>query len=233
MNLYRTSGFSMLPEVVKNLLIINVLAYLARMVFLVNFEIDLNDYFGLHYWEAEKFRPYQFVTYMFMHGGLWHVVFNMYMLYWFGRIFNDFMGEKRLAGLYFLGGIAGGAAYLLVYNLLFLAGETDVNVILVGSSAAVMAITIAAGLRFPDYTINLMFFGTVRLKYVALVIFILSTVLDFSSNMGGKIAHIGGAAMGYFGKCTSGTCPLTATPWRGALYGAVMGAVFSLALSKQ
>ena len=64
MNLYRTSGFSMLPEVVKNLLIINVLAYLARMVFLVNFEIDLNDYFGLHYWEAEKFRPYQFVTYM-------------------------------------------------------------------------------------------------------------------------------------------------------------------------
>ena len=142
--------------------------------------------------------PWTIVTYMFMHGGLWHVVFNMYMLYWFGRIFNDFMGEKRLAGLYFLGGIAGGVAYLLVYNLLFLAGETDINVILVGSSAAVMAITIAAGLRFPDYTINLMFFGTVRLKYVALVIFLLSTVLDFSSNMGGKIAHIGGAAMGYF-----------------------------------
>ena len=142
--------------------------------------------------------PWTLLTYMFMHGGLWHVVFNMYMLYWFGRIFNDFMGEKRLVGLYFLGGIAGGAAYLLIYNLLFLAGESNINVILVGSSAAVMAITIAAGLRFPDYTIPLMFFGAVKLKYVALVIFILSTVLDFSSNMGGKIAHLGGAAMGYF-----------------------------------
>ncbi len=142
--------------------------------------------------------PWTLLTYMFMHGGLWHVVFNMYMLYWFGRIFNDFMGEKRLVGLYFLGGIAGGAAYLLIYNLLFLAGESNINVILVGSSAAVMAITIAAGLRFPDYTIHLMFFGAVKLKYVALVIFILSTVLDFSSNMGGKIAHLGGAAMGYF-----------------------------------
>ena len=142
--------------------------------------------------------PWTLVSYMFMHGGLWHVVFNMYMLYWFGRIFNDFMGEKRLVGLYFLGGIAGGVAYLLVYNLLFLAGESNVNVILVGSSAAVMAITIASGLRFPDYTIHLMFFGAVKLKYLALIIFILSTVLDFSSNMGGKIAHLGGAAMGYF-----------------------------------
>lgn len=142
--------------------------------------------------------PWTLITYMFMHGGLWHVVFNMYMLYWFGRIFNDFMGEKRLAGLYFLGGIAGGVAYLLVYSLLYLTSDSGVNIILVGSSAAVMAITIAAGLRFPDYTIRLMFFGTVKLKYVALVIFILSTILDFSSNMGGKIAHLGGAAMGYF-----------------------------------
>ncbi len=142
--------------------------------------------------------PWTIVSYMFLHGGLWHVVFNMYMLYWFGRIFGDFMGDQRLSALYFLGGLAGGALYLLVYNIIFLSGETMPSTILVGSSAAVMAIVVASGARFPEYTLNLLLFGTVKLKYVALVIFLISTVLDFSSNMGGKIAHLGGAAMGYF-----------------------------------
>jgi membrane associated rhomboid family serine protease len=142
--------------------------------------------------------PWSILSYMFLHGGLWHVVFNMYMLYWFGRIFGDFMGDKRLSALYFMGGIAGGALFLLVYNIIFLSGETMPSTILVGSSAAVMAIVVASGARFPDHTLNLLFFGSVKLKYVALVIFLISTVLDFSSNMGGKIAHLGGAAMGYF-----------------------------------
>jgi membrane associated rhomboid family serine protease len=142
--------------------------------------------------------PWTVLTYMFMHGGLWHIVFNMYLFYWFGRIFSDFMGEKRLIGLYFLGGIGGGLLYLFVYNLLYLGGEPAGNTILVGASAAVMAITIASGMRFPDYTVHLLLFGAVRLKYLALIIFLVSTVLDFSSNMGGKIAHLGGALVGFF-----------------------------------
>lgn len=142
-------------------------------------------------------RPWTAFTYMFMHGGIMHIIFNMLMLYWFGRIFQDFMGEKRLSGLYFLGGLAGGLLFLAAYSLLVLAGEPLAGTSLVGSSAAVMAITIAAGFRFPDYVMNLLLIGPVRLKYVALVVFILSTVVDFSSNMGGKIAHLGGAAMGY------------------------------------
>lgn len=141
--------------------------------------------------------PWSIISYMFLHGGLWHVVFNMYLLFWFGRIFGDFMGDKRLASLFFMGGIAGGILYLLVYNLLFLGGEQMPSTILIGSSAAVMAIVVASGARFPDYTVHLLFFGAVKLKYLALVIFLISTVLDFTSNMGGKIAHIGGAAMGY------------------------------------
>jgi membrane associated rhomboid family serine protease len=142
--------------------------------------------------------PWTILTYLFLHGGLWHVVFNMYLLYWFGRIFGDFMGDKRLTGLYFLGGISGGLLYIIVYNLLFLGGEAMPTTILIGSSAAVMAIVVAAGARFPDYTVHLLFFGAVKLKYLALVIFLISTVLDFSANMGGKVAHLGGAAMGYF-----------------------------------
>jgi len=141
--------------------------------------------------------PWTAITYMFMHGGLWHIAFNMYMFYWFGRIFSDFLGEKRLTGLYFLGGISGGILFLLAYSIMYLGGEPLQGSVLVGASAAVMAVTIAVGVRFPDYVIHLFLFGAVRLKYVALVIFILSTVLDFTINTGGKIAHLGGAIFGF------------------------------------
>ncbi|MEQ9186970.1 MAG: rhomboid family intramembrane serine protease [Cryomorphaceae bacterium] len=142
--------------------------------------------------------PWTFFTYMFSHGSLWHLIFNMYLLFWFGRIFGSMMGEKRLIGLYFLSGLAGGLLYFLVFNALFLAGEPVGGMILIGASASIMGIVIAGGARFPDYVVNLFLLGPVQLKYVALVIFILSTLLDFNVNMGGKIAHIGGAAMGYF-----------------------------------
>ena len=126
MNLYRTSGFSMLPEVVKNLLIINVLAYLARMVFLVNFEIDLNDYFGLHYWEAEKFRPYQFVTYMFMHGSFSHLFFNMFAVWMFGNAIENAWGPKRFLIFYIFTGL--GAA-IIHYTLIHLEISGDISAI--------------------------------------------------------------------------------------------------------
>ena len=175
-------------------LIVNLIAHL----FMGGNEGFFFRWFGLPPLLSDLFfRPWALITYMFMHGGLWHLVFNMYMLFWFGRIFGDFMGDKRLAGLYFLGGIGGAALFLLVYSMILLAGEKVPVTALVGSSAAVMAITVAAGARFPDYTVNLLFFGAVRLKYVALVIFLLSTVIDFTNNMGGKIAHLGGAAVGY------------------------------------
>ena len=125
-------------------------------------------------------RPWTVFTYMFMHGGLWHLIFNMYMLYWFGRIFADFLGQKRLAGLYFMGGLAGGLLYLISYNLIFLGGDEVQGAILVGASAAVMAVTIASGIRFPDYTINLMFIGPVKLKYVALAL----SFVDFFMSIG-------------------------------------------------
>lgn len=185
------------------MILINAIVFLASnivsQIFFGGQDRMVFEWLGLPAAAQELLQvPWTILTYMFMHGGLWHLVFNMYMLYWFGRIFGDFMGEKRLAGLYFLGGIAGGLLYVVIYNILMLSGEQVQGTVLVGASAAVMAITIAAGTRFPDFEINLLFIGPVRLKYVALVLFILSTVLDFSNNMGGKIAHLGGAAIGFF-----------------------------------
>ncbi len=143
--------------------------------------------------------PWTAFTYMFLHSGISHILWNMLFLYWFGRIFYDMIGHQRLIGVYFLGGFAGAGLYLLIYNLLFLAGETGFgNGPMVGASAAVMAVMVATATRFPDYTVQLILIGSVRLKYLVLALFVISSLIDFTMNLGGNLAHIGGAAFGYF-----------------------------------
>lgn len=133
------------------------------------------------------------ITYMFLHEGLMHILFNMLWLYWIGKIFVEYAGSKRLVAVYLLGGLSGGILYMLtalIFPLYFS------NSFLLGASAGVMAVVIATAVLLPEYVIHLLFFGGVRLKYLALVSFILTTILDFSQNTGGKIAHIGGAFFG-------------------------------------
>ena len=133
------------------------------------------------------------ITYMFIHDGLMHILLNMLWLYWIGKIFVEYVGSKKLVGVYILGGLSGGILYLLVAMI---APLYFYNTFLLGASAGVMAVVIATAVLLPDYVIHLLFFGHVRLKYLALVSFILTSVLDISQNTGGKIAHIGGALFG-------------------------------------
>ena len=134
-----------------------------------------------------------FFTYMFLHEGLMHILFNMLWLYWLGKIFVEYVGSKRLVAVYLLGGISGGILFTLM-SMIFPIYFS--NTILLGASAGVMAVVVAIAILLPDYMIHLMFFGGVRLKYLALASFILTSVLDISQNTGGKIAHIGGALFG-------------------------------------
>lgn len=133
------------------------------------------------------------VTYMFLHEELMHLLFNMLWLYWLGKIFVEYIGSKRLIGVYILGGISGGILFLLAATLFPLQFYTT---FLLGASAGVMAVVIAIALLVPDYTIHLLLLGAVRLKYLALASFILTSILDLSQNTGGKISHIGGALFG-------------------------------------
>lgn len=113
---YRPGGFKLLPDVVKNLLIINAILFLTLMVFGDKFNVDLNDILGLHYFQAEKFRPYQLITYMFMHGNFMHIFFNMFALWMFGSAMENFWGTKRFLIYYMVTGI--GAA-LTQYAVLY------------------------------------------------------------------------------------------------------------------
>jgi membrane associated rhomboid family serine protease len=114
-NSYRPSGFNLLPQVVKNLLIINGIFFLATYVFR-NQGLDLVDLLGLHYFQSEKFRAYQFITYMFMHGGTAHLLFNMFALWMFGQAVENVWGPKRFLKYFIITGLGAAVLhYVVVY----------------------------------------------------------------------------------------------------------------------
>jgi len=110
---YSPSGFRLLPPVVKNLLIINGLFYLATITFENTFRIDLVKYLGLYYFGSDLFSPYQFITYMFMHGSFPHILYNMFALWMFGYLLENVWGPKRFLTYYVITGI--GAALVQMF----------------------------------------------------------------------------------------------------------------------
>ena len=139
-------------------------------------------------------HPWVLFTHMFLHFGFFHILWNMLFLYWFGRIVGDFIGNQRVLPLYLLGGLAGAGAYLIFANVAY-SGQG----IAYGASGAVNAIVVAAAVISPDYIIRLLFFGDVKLKFIAAIVVLMSLmgVADLN-NTGGNIAHLGGALFGWF-----------------------------------
>ncbi len=111
---FRPGGFNMLPMVVKNLLIINGLFFLATLALASSVRIDMVDLFGLHYPGTENFGVWQLVSYMFMHGGIAHIFFNMFALWMFGNVLENVWGPKRFLNYYLITGIGAGLIHLLV-----------------------------------------------------------------------------------------------------------------------
>ena len=146
--------------------------------------------------EAFIRQPWSLLTYMFMHAGLMHILFNMLWLYWFGALFLNFFSSKHLRGVYILGGICGGVLYMIAYNVFpYFRPMIDYSFML-GASASVLAIVAATAYREPNYPIRLLLFGTIRLKYLALIVIGTDLLFITSSNAGGHIAHLGGAVAG-------------------------------------
>ena len=114
-NQYRPTGFKVLPPVVKNLLIINGIFFLASITAENVWGIDLADYLGLHYFAADKFNPFQFITYMFMHGGFSHILFNMFALWMFGNVLESVWGPKRFLTYYVITGIGAAIVHYIVF----------------------------------------------------------------------------------------------------------------------
>lgn len=141
-------------------------------------------------------QPWTLLTYMFMHAGIMHILFNMLWLYWFGRLFLQFFSAKHLRGVYLLGGICGGLLYMVAYNVFPYFQYMIEGSFLLGASASVLAIVAATAYREPNYPIPLLLIGNIRLKYLALVVIGTDLLFLTSSNAGGHISHLGGALAG-------------------------------------
>ncbi|SEP36203.1 rhomboid family intramembrane serine protease [Mucilaginibacter sp. OK283] len=138
-------------------------------------------------------------TYMFMHDGIFHILFNMLWLYWMGQIFEEYLGNKRTIGLYIMGGLSGALLFIACFNLFpaFSQNPTLLAVPVVGASASVMAIVVATATLLPNYTISLILIGPVKLKWLVFVILVIDFLSIVGPNAGGEIAHLGGALFGF------------------------------------
>ncbi len=146
---------------------------------------------------ALALQPWSIFTYMFLHEGFMHILFNLLWLFWFGRIFLEFLDYKKLLSLYIYGGIFGAIFFIIAYNLFPVFDPIKHYSVALGASASVLAIVIAISTYVPNYTINLMFIGAVKIKYIAMFSIILDILSISGGNVGGHIAHLGGALFGY------------------------------------
>jgi membrane associated rhomboid family serine protease len=141
-------------------------------------------------------HPWTVVTYMFLHVDFLHILFNLLWLFWFGKIFLEYLDGRKLTMVYLLGGIAGGLLYVLFFNIFPVFEEQRSVSFALGASAAVMAVVSAVSFYNPSHSVFFVFIGRLKIIYIFALLFILDFFLIRSDNSGGHIAHIGGAIFG-------------------------------------
>jgi membrane associated rhomboid family serine protease len=207
------------PPVVKNILIINVLVFIAQLTFKNNPDIRIENMFALHDVHSIYFKPHQLLTYMFLHGGYDHIFFNMFAVWMFGRTLENVWGSKRFLIFYLVTGIGAGLLHLIVlyfemepimdiYHMLppdqqaSLVVDPDfkVNVATLGASGAVFGCLAAFGYLFPNSMIYIYFLLPMKAKWFVLLYAGMELFLSIRNSAGDNVAHfahLGGAITGF------------------------------------
>ena len=199
------------PFIVKNLIIINIIVLVATMIN----ENFMYENFSLFSFHSPFFKPYQFITHMFMHGGIWHLFFNMYTLWIFGSILENVWGSKKFLLFYFVTGLGAAILHNLVLEIELstlqnavqsgnMAAQTSIMNILrtptVGASGAIYGVLLGYGMLFPNNIISLIF-PPIALKAKWFVIIfgaieLLMGVTGTGSDVA-HFAHLGGMIFGF------------------------------------
>ena len=210
---YSPTGFRVLPLVVKNLLIINILMFLATFTF-ERFNIDLTNILGLHFFKASDFRIYQIITYMFMHANFGHLFFNMFALWMFGNTLENIWGSKRFLLFYLVCGIGAGLCQELVQYIEYVTKLSDYATVntgsqiipmaaylnmmnTVGASGAIYGLLLAFGMMFPDSRIYLYFLFPIKAKWFVIGYAVLELIMGIGgADNVAHFAHLGGMLFG-------------------------------------
>ena len=142
-------------------------------------------------------RPWTLFTYMFLHEEIMHILMNMLMLYFGGVLFMQFLDARKLLNTYIFGGLTGSLFYVIAFNIFPIFHNVIPFSVALGASASVLAIIVAVATYAPDFSVPLILFGNVKLKYIAIVFVILDLIYISKDNPGGHIAHLGGAFYGF------------------------------------
>ncbi|RFZ91905.1 rhomboid family intramembrane serine protease [Mucilaginibacter conchicola] len=220
------SPFANLTPVVKNLIIINIIFFIAT--FALEKVIDMQALFAAYYPVSPSFRPWQPITYMFMHGGISHIFFNMFALFSFGPLLEYSLGSKRFFNYYFITGLGGYVLYMAVQAIqihaitgsfavphpelessYFAYGGQDVaqklyvlvNMPMVGASGSVFGILVAFAMLYPNLEMMILFIPVpIKAKYVVIgyvAIELFSGIGRFAGDNVAHFAHLGGALFGF------------------------------------
>lgn len=192
-----------MPKPLRLLLFINAVVFFAVLLggfvgFLGDFESGIVSHLSLpSSFNELLYKPWTLLTYMFLHANALHLLFNMLILFFFGKMTQTLFLEKQLMRIYLIGGVFGGLLFILFYTCLPIFGIDARGAVLGGASASILGLTCFLACLFPNYKVGL-FLGEFRLKYLAAFVVLTGLAFMSSSNIGGHIAHLGG--------CIGGVC---------------------------
>ena len=215
---FRPGGFQLIPTIIKNLIIINVLVYLAQSTLGQAFNMKMMDLFALHDVHSALFRPHQLITYLFLHGSWEHILYNMFALWMFGAILENYWGPKKFLIFYVVCGIGAALFHLAVlyaemapvmdtFHQLPMAEQQEllydptfrVNEPTLGASGAVFGCLAAMGYLFPNNLVYLYFFVPIKVKWFVLGYAAIELVSGVRGTAGDNVAHwahLGGGLVG-------------------------------------
>jgi len=161
---------------------------MSPLAFLLAVPADLN---------ALITKPWSVLTYMFLHENLWHLFFNMIMLYFGGVIFKEYLGSRKLLITYIFGGLTGAALYIAAFNVFPVFAFVLPYSVALGASASVLAIIVAIATYIPNYNVRLLLLGQIKFKWIAIIYIVIDLLSIQKENPGGHISHLGGAFFGF------------------------------------
>ena len=190
--------------ILNKLIYINVSVFLLFSildVFSFMFQFNIGPLLNKFYLSANLSilikQPWSFISYMFLHSGFLHLLFNMVWLHFGGKLFLQYLNHKQLLSTYILGGFFGGILFIITYNYVPAFQALSAGASAIGASASVLAIMVAIATYTPNYAIQFPFIGFVKLKYITIFMVALDILSIPKGNAGGHIAHLGGALFGY------------------------------------
>lgn len=224
-NQYRPGGFLQMPVVTKNIIIISVILFGATYLTQNSGNFNLFDYLGLHHHLAPTFKPHQFITYIFMHGSLMHIFFNMFGVYMFGQVLEQVWGPKRFLIFYIVTGLGAAVTQYMIMHFQIMefldARNAEISSVIddpvfkaylidqkyeflnanviVGASGSLFGMLGAYGLLFPNQLLYIYFLFPIKAKWLVIIYGGLELILGLNNQSGDNVAHfahVGGLFVG-------------------------------------